>query len=398
MADLNGQESYEFDSFRLIPGEGLLLRDGEPVPLTPKAFETLLFLVRRRGHLVQKSELMDQVWGDAFVEENALSKCVWSVRNALGEDPKSAKYIQTVPKRGYRFVADVRVSGDGSMVTDLPLSPGSSLPRYRTVLISTVVIALVALGLSAWALRGWVSGDPAVIKSLTLVPLENSSGDPREDYFVEGISDSLIGDLARISKLDVRVLPRDLRGPSATRDPREIGERLDVDGVLTGSVSRSGERVRISVQLVRAATGRTVWAETYERDMRGVQLIGAEVARTIAREIRITITPKELERLENPHGVHPEAYDQFLRGRFFLNRQNVKDQDVAIAALERAVEIDPSFTAAYAELAQAYTWKGFSFAPGQKDLAEKAFIATEKAESADPDAAGLYYLARGRYR
>jgi len=408
MADLNGQESYEFDEFRLIPGEGLLLRKGEPVPLAPKAFETLLFLVRQRGHLVQKADLMDKVWGDAFVEENALSKCVWSIRNALGEDPKSAKFIQTVPKRGYRFVADVRVSADGGAITDMLSSSSatsslsSSAPverpaRFRSVLISTVAIALV-LGLSAWAFREWlpIPGNRPVVKSLTVVPLENSSGDPAEDYFVEGITDSLTGDLARIEALKVIALPADLRLPSATRDPHEIGQSVGVDGVLTGSVSRSGDRVRISVQLVHAATSRTLWANTYEPDIRGVQSIGAEIAQTIAHEIRITITPKELERLGRPHGVNPEAYDQYLRGRYFLNRQNVKDQDTAIAALERAVDIDPTFTAAYGELSQAYTWKGFSFAPGEKDLAEKAFIATEKAKSSDPDLEGLYYLARGR--
>ena len=408
MADLNGQESYEFDGFRLIPGEGLLLRNGEPVPLTPKAFETLLFLVRRRGHLVQKAELMDNVWGDAFVEENAVSKCVWSIRNALGEDPKSAKYIQTVPKRGYRFVADVRMPDGDEASTDgilssrarssLALSGTAERPkRLRTVLISTVVIALVALGLSAWAFRGWlpIPGNRPVVKSLTVVPLENDSGDPADDYLVTGISDALIGDLSRIGDLHLHALPADLRLPTATRDPREIGQRLSVDGILTGSVSRSGDRVRISVQLVHAATSRNLWARTYERDMRGVQSIGADIARTVADEIRITITPKELERLGNPHGVNPEAYDQYLRGRYFLNLQNPKDQDTAIAALERAVEIDPSFAAAHAEIAQAYTWKHFSFTPDLPELPEKAFIATEKALSLDPNAATAY-LARGR--
>jgi TolB-like protein/DNA-binding winged helix-turn-helix (wHTH) protein/Tfp pilus assembly protein PilF len=410
MAELNGQESYQFDDFRLIPGEGLLLRDGKPVSLTPKAFETLLFLVRSRGHLVQKAELMDKVWGDAFVEENAVSKCVWSIRNALGEDPRNPKFIQTVPKRGYRFVAEVETSSE----PELPPAEISSAParssvemsgppkrseQFRPILISTVVFALVVLGLSAWAFRGWlpVSGDTPTVKSLTVIPLENASGDPSEDYFVEGITDALIGDLARISELQVISLPTELRLPSATRDLRAIGQRLNVDGVLTGSVSRSGERVRISMQLVHASTGRNLWARTYERDLRGVQSIGGEVARTIANEIRITITPKELERLGSPHGVNPEAYDQYLRGRYFLNKQNPKDQDTAIVALERAVEMDPSFAAAYAELAQAYTWKHFSFAPDQPELAEKAFIATEKALSLDPNAATAY-LARGRWQ
>ena len=281
MADVNGRESYEFADFRLIPGEGQLLRDGEPVALTPKAFETLLFLVERRGHLVQKAELMDKVWADAFVEENAVSKCVWSIRSALGEDPKNPKFIQTIPKRGYRFVADVRVSNGGEQMPEPPLSsPASSSfaasgplerpVRSRTILISAVIIAVVVLGLSAWVFRSW---------------LPMPGGAP--------------------------------------------------------------------------------------------------------------VTPKELELLGSPGGVDPDALEQYLRGRYLLNQQNPKDQDTAIAALERSVEIDPSFAAAYAELSQAYIWKAFSFAPGEKVLAVKAYIATEKALLLDPNLA-VGYLARGR--
>ena len=406
MTDLSEKEVYEFGEFRLIPCESILMRNGTPVPLTPKAFETLLLLVRRGGSLVPKSELLDEIWGDSFVEENAVSKCVWFVRNALGEDPKNPRFIQTVPKRGYRFVADVNVvtGENGDSKTASPTATAELHPQtierstpFRTSYILLGLAAVTLLGVSAWLLRAWLpgSGETTVIKSVTVVPLENASGDPAEDYFVAGITDELMGHLSRISELDVISLPTDMRGSSAASDPRVIGERLNVDAVLMGQVSRSGDRARITVQLTHAATGRSLWAGTYERDLRGVQSVASEIARTIADEVKITVSPNERERLASPSGVNPEAYDQYLKGRYFLNRQNPEDQDTAIAALERAVEIDPGFATAYAELAQAYTWKHFSFAPEQVELAEKAFVSSEKALSLDPMAASAY-LARGR--
>jgi adenylate cyclase len=181
----------------------------------------------------------------------------------------------------------------------------------------------------------------------------------------------------------------------ARRDLPEIGRELNVEAVLTGSVLRSGDRVRVSVQLIHVATNRNLWADSYDRDLRNVLALQREVTRDIVGEIRIKLSPQEQVRFGSVRPVNSEAYDHYLRGKFYLHRQNRDDNETAIIALEHAVDTDPTFAAAYAELAQAYVWKLFLFAPGEGQLAEKAFVAAEKALVLDPDLA-VAHLARGR--
>lgn len=400
---------YEFGGFRLIPGEEMLLREGKQVALTPKALQTLLFLIEQRGHLVEKRELLDKVWGDAFVEEQAASKTVSAVRFALQEDSKNREFIQTIPKRGYRFVGGVTEieAGNDTHATDTPpvhatvKSSTNQTPiiRSRFVMTGFVVTALfvftVGLG---WSIGGWFqpADGTASIKSLTVLPLENVSGDPADEYLVDGVTDSVSTDLSRLSELSFLALPAEIRRGASSKDPKEIGTQLGVDAVLTGSVARSGERIRVTVQLIHSTTGRNLWANTYEREARDMQSLQKEIARNVAGEIRSSLSPQDLERLRVRRAVIPQAYDQFQRGRYYLNRQNREDQDTAITALEKAIEIDPTFAIAYTELAQAYTWKHFAFSPEKtRELAEKAFIATEKALSLDPELPEAY-LARGR--
>jgi len=405
--DLNGQKSFEFGDFRLIPGEGLLLRNGVPIPMGPKILETLVFLIERRGRLVQKSELMDQVWADCFVEENALSKSVWSIRSALGEDPKKPRFIQTVPKRGYRFVGEVKEVDVNSVASVSPDTQPLSIAEHSTPTLSKqvrsrfptlvfVALALVGLLFGLFAIRGKLSASDAVqIRSMTVLPLENVSGDPAEEYLVNGVTDALIADLSSISDLQIIALPADLRGQPGSQDLNKIGRRLGVEGLLTGSVSRSGDRIRVAIQLIHPSSGRNLWSKSYEIDPREVQGLHKEITRNVIEEIRLSLSPQDAERLSGTRPIVPEAFDQYLRGRYYVNTQNPQDQDTAIASLEQAVQIDPSFGTAYAELAQAYIWKQFSFAPEQKDLTEKAFIAVQKAFALDSDAAPAH-LAQGR--
>ena len=209
------------------------------------------------------------------------------------------------------------------------------------------------------------------------------------------MTEALITDLAKIGA--VRVMSRSsvMKYKSARKPLSEIGRELNVDAVLTGSVVRSGERVRITVQLVHAATDRNLWADSYERDLRDVLALQREVARDIVDQVSIKLRPQEQVQTGSIRPVNPAAYDLYLRGRYYLNRQNKDDNEAAITALEHAVATDPSFAAAYAELAQAYVWKLFLFAPGEAQWAEKAFVAAEKALSLDPNLA-VAHLARGR--
>ena len=416
---------YEFGPFQLIPEERQLLRDNQPVPLTPKSFDLLVVLVEHSGHLIEKAELMKQVWPDSIVEEANLSVNVSAVRRALGESPNENQYLETVPRRGYRFIASVKErwdEGTGSSARELTeedddgrpvwdgerqaLSPplaAASLPilsirRWALVfLVGLLSFSALLLGLNVAGLRDRLLGkvNPVRIQSLAVLPLENLSGDTSQDYFADGMTESVITELAKIGALRVISRPSVMQYKGARKPLPEIARELNVDAVLTGSVVRSGQRVRIAVQLVHAATDRNLWADSYERDLRDVLALQREVTRDIVGEIRIKLTPQEQVQFGSVRPVNPEAYDHYLRGRFYLNRQTKDDNEAAITALERAVGTDPTFAAAYAELAQAYVWKLFLFAPGEKQWAEKAFVAAEKALALDPDLA-VAHLARGR--
>jgi TolB-like protein/DNA-binding winged helix-turn-helix (wHTH) protein/lipopolysaccharide biosynthesis regulator YciM len=416
---------YEFGPFRLIPEERQLLRDDQPVPLTDKPFDLLLALVENSGRLIKKGELMELVWPDASVEEANLSVNMTAVRRALGEGPNEHQYVETVPRRGYRFVAGVkerwdegaepsgRASGgegavarpaaaDGERPTPAPSPsaaphPRLSFRRWPVVLVGSLLLSALFLGLSVGGLRGRLLGEvePVRVQSLAVLPLENLSGDPSQDYFADGMTEALITDLAKLGELRVMSRSSVMRYKGARRPLPEIGRELNVDAVLTGSVVRSGERVRIAVQLVHAATDRNLWADSYERDLRDVLALQREVARDVAGGVRIKLTPQVQARFRDTRPVNPEAYDQYLRGKYYLYRQNRENNEAAIVSLERAVAADPTFAAAQAELAQAYVWKLFLFTPGEEQLAEKAFVAAEKALALDPDSAAAY-LARGR--
>jgi len=232
-------------------------------------------------------------------------------------------------------------------------------------------------------------------KSIAVLPLENLSGDISNDHFADEMTDSVITELSKIGALRVISRPAVMQYKGAQKPLPEIGRELNVGAVLTGSVARSDKRVRITVQLIDAAKNRHLWAESYERDLRDVIALQRQVARDIVGEIRIKLTPQEQGKLSEVRPVDPEAYDHYLRGKFYLQRQNKENNEAGIAALESAVAVDPTFAAAFAELAQGYVWKLFLFAPADAQLPEKAFVAAEKALSLDPNLA-VAYLARGR--
>ena len=412
---------YEFGPFRLIPEERQLLRDNQPVQLTPKCFDLLVVLVENSGHLIGKDELLKRLWPDSFVEEANLSVNMSALRRALDEGPNEHQYVETVPRRGYRFVAGVRDRWDGGaelfsqersegagpiadqeqqtspLLPAAPSRPRTSLRRWLLVLVGLLLFSVLLLWLNADGLRKRLEskGDAVRIESLAVLPLENLSSDTSQGYFADGMTESLITELAKIRALRVMSRPSVMQYKGARKPLPEIARELKVDAVLTGSVVRSGERVRITVQLVHAATDRNLWADSYERDQRDVLALQREVTRDIVGEIRIKLTPQEQLQFGSVRPVNPEAYDHYLRGRFYLNRQTKDDNEAAITALERAVSTDPTFAAAYAELAQAYSWKLFLFSPGEKQWAEKAFVAAEKALALDPDLA-VAHLARGR--
>ena len=271
----------------------------------------------------------------------------------------------------------------------------------RTRSITAIAIAALVVGLVALAI--WFTRQPKLptaatarpIHSLAVLPIENFSGDPAQDYFADGMTETLISGLAKVGSLRVISRTSVVQFKGSHKPLKQIAQELNVDAVIEGSVQRFGDNIHVGVRLIEAATEDHIWSAEYDRDLRDVLTLENELAQAVTQAIRIKLTPQEQSRLAERRRINPAAYDDFLRGRFYLNRQTKADNDSAIQALSRAVEADPEFAGGWAELGQAYVWKLFLFAPNEKDLQQKAFVAVEKALALDPDLPEAY-LARGR--
>ena len=396
------QPSYEFGPFSLDAGKRLLLRDGEPVPLAPKVLETLLALVENRERVLTKDELLRQVWGETIVEEGGLTRNISVLRKILGEKPDDHQYIVTMPARGYRFVADVRERrGDGESSGAHLLAPPErdGARRGLTARRWLVLAGLAALGVGTltYALRPVRStdADQAAITSLAVLPLDNLSGDPAHEYLADGVTEALITDLGKIGSLRVIARASVMKYKGTHAPPSTVAQELGVQAVVTGSVLRSGDRVRMTSNLTYQDSGRQAWTESHERDLHDVLTLQREATAAIAGQVRAGSKAPELAHLGTLPLVNPAAYDSVLRARYLSVRTTDADTQAAITLLERAVALDPGFALAYADLAAAYVTRLTFVTPEETgDLEQKAFAAAEKALVLDPGLAEAY-LARG---
>lgn len=283
---------------------------------------------------------------------------------------------------------------------DKPVLP---TPKYgftrSRVITLTALVALFAIAgsVSRWWFRNGspTNAPPSDIKSVAVLPMLNLSGDPSQDYFADGMTETLIAGLAKLTSLRVISRTSVMQFKGSQKPLNEIAQALRVEAIVEGSVQRSGDKMHVIVKLIRAGTDQTMWTDTYDRDLRDMLTFQNEVAAAVAKAIQIKLSPQEESRLARARRINPAAYDEFLRGQFYLNRQTKADNEAAIQALKHAVESDPDFAPGWAQLAQAYTWKLFLFAPDEKTLHLEAFRAVEKALALDPDLPEAY-LARGR--
>jgi TolB-like protein/DNA-binding winged helix-turn-helix (wHTH) protein len=379
-------KAYTFATYRLIPIRRELLDGTQRLELAPRVFDTLLALVSRQGQLVEKDELMKIVWPDTVVEENNLNQTVHLLRKILHDGENGARYIETVPRRGYRFVASVSVidedldrpAATSSVIAETvsPSNHSSAIPAptstpvetlrqseprsHRTAVTVSMMLALflcLVVG-SVVVVRRYLHGpeqkiDP--IRSIAVLPLANLSNDPAQEYFADGMTDELITDLAQVTELKV-VSKTSIMQYKGTRKPLpQIGHELGVDAVVEGSVLRSGGRVRITAQLIRAATDRHLWANAYEGDLRDVLQLQSRVAEAITGEVRLALTAQERSRIYSATQPNPAAYDLYLRGRYFSNQRNEASFHTAIDYYNQAAAKDPAFALTYAGLADCYT-------------------------------------------
>lgn len=349
---------YEFREFRLDLGNKLLLRNGIPIPLAPKVFDTLTLLVERSGQLIEKDEFVRHLWPETFVEDAALAENISRLRRALG-DAESQRIIATVPKRGYRFIAEVRrVDGaDTSETAAVPRQARLS-PWHWPRLALLAASLLLLLGVTYVYFRRPVSGfsrGPAVpIRSLAVLPLENLSRDPDQEYFADGMTDELITQLAKISSLRVISRTSVMRYKATQKPLPEIARELNVDAVVEGTVLRSAERVRVNAQVIQANPERHLWAERYDRPLGDVVNLQGELAREIAQAIRIKLTPQEQTRLADLPAVNREAYEAFLKGRYFWSKRTEETTKKAIEYFQQATEKDPHYALAFTGIADSY--------------------------------------------
>ncbi|MEP6922561.1 MAG: winged helix-turn-helix domain-containing protein [bacterium] len=304
---------YEFDDYRLDANERVLLRRGEPVPLTPRVFDTLLYLVRHSGKMLEKDELMRKIWPDAVVEENNLNQNISTLRRTLGESRGQNRFIVTVPGRGYRFAPQVI----------------EHTPTGETF-------------------------DAKALQTIAVLPFVNISADPENAYFCEGLAEELLNALARIEGIKVagRTSAFVLGGKNTSMN--EIAAALSVKSILQGSVRRSGNRLRITAQLVNASDGFQLWSERYDREMRDIFDVQDEITLAVIDALKVQLLGKEKTALLKRHTDNTEAYHLYLKGRYFWFKSTPQEFRKSREYFQRAVEADPDYTLGYFGLASFY--------------------------------------------
>ena len=310
------------------------------------------------------------------------------MRASLDDNAESPHFIETLPRHGYRFIGSV----NGSEQTRA--AEGNTTRSIRLRALGTVAVLAIAAGLVGLNVRGWrerlFKGAPKPqIQALAVLPLTNLSGDPEQEYFADGMTESLITELGKISS--PRVISRQsvMQYKASKKSLREIAGELKVDAVLEGTVVRSGDRMRVTIHLSQAFPDRQLWAQEYDRSIRDVLSLQGEIARAITDEIQVKLTPEEQTRLAISRPVNPEAQDNYLRGLYFGSKYTELGLQTAIAHFKRAIEEDPTFAPAYAELAMAYFWLGNpeQGGPSAKETMPQAKAAVAKALQLDPSLA-----------
>lgn len=374
--------SYEFGRFRLNVAERVLLRDGEVVSLTPKVFDILLTLVENRGQVVSKDDLMKRVWPDTFVEEGNLTQNISLLRKALGESQNGVQFIETVPRRGYRFVAQISEASEFSPVVsaEIPTTTVASPPRRRTPAF-ILAAGLVIVGIIGVMYFTSKAGDTAPIQSIAVLPFIDESSNPDAEYINDKIAESLINSLSKLPQL--RVVPRSVVAAYKGRaiDPRKIGEELNVRAVVTGRMRRHGDIISIQADLIDLQNVAQLWGQHYDHKLSDVLLVQDDISRDIFENLRLKLNVEEKKQLE--------AYRLYLKGRNAWNKRTADALQQAIEFFNQAIEIDPNYGAAYAGLADCYNMlvvygrlqpkEGF---PKAKEAAAKALEIDESSAEA----------------
>jgi TolB-like protein/DNA-binding winged helix-turn-helix (wHTH) protein/Tfp pilus assembly protein PilF len=411
--------------FELEPDKYLLKHHNQYIHLPELPFQVLLYLVENRERYVSRQELLERFWNGGDSYEETLTKCISTIRTELNDPPTSPTYIETRKKVGYRYVgpfqemvtsdawvgmpaAEIEQTRgmrivveeddekDNTLVNEkvfpaqlraqTPIKVLSAAPSQRAPWLVTSVLAwavITMMGGAYFIYRYYtrsILSQPPSIHSLAVLPLENMSGDPAQDYFADGMTEALITEMAKIGAIRVISRTSAMQYKGVRKPLPEIARELHVDGIVEGAVIRSGGRVRITAQLINAATDQHVWAESYERDLSDVLSLQSEVARGIANQINVTLSRQEQTLLARKPPINPAANEAYFKGLYWFNQErNAETHDEgkpfflkSIEFYEQAIKLQPDYASAYAGLARANHWMGPDFYPKAKETATKA--------------------------
>jgi TolB-like protein/DNA-binding winged helix-turn-helix (wHTH) protein/Flp pilus assembly protein TadD len=394
-----------FGTFELDLRAGELRKHGLRVRLQEQPFQILAMLLAHPGEVTTREELQKKLWpADTFVDfDHGLNKAISKIREALGDSAESPRFVETVARRGYRFLAEVKVADTAPVHSPEPATQPhpSTEGRERPDLVreqvmpktfarslawkvSVFAILLVMASLVTWKLYSWKRPSP-LIRSLAVLPLESLSSDASQDYFADGMTDELISDLGQISALRVISRTSVMAYKRARKPLPQIARELNVDAVVEGTVLRSGDQVRITAQLIEASSDKHLWSQSYEGELRDTLALQSKVARAIADQIRINVNSQEQAALKNVRVVNPQAYESFLKGRYFWNKRTADGLTVALAYFNQAIDEDPKYAQSYSGLADTYAllgdWQYAAMTP--KEALPKAKAAAIKALELD---------------
>ena len=396
-------DRMRFGIFELDLRAGELRKHGSKIRLQAQPFQVLVMLLEQQGQVVTREQIQKVLWpADTFVDfDHGLNKAINKIREALGDSAETPRFVETVARRGYRFLADVKVEDSLAVGAAWPgSSPDSgeaanapekselrdNPPHDFSWKAFTVAVLVVAVILGTWTLIHFKKRQSNAIRSLAVLPLESLSNDASQDYFADGMTDELISDLGQISELRVISRTSAMIYKHAQKPLPQIARELNVDAIVEGTVLRSGDRVRITAQLIDASTDKHLWSQSYEGDLRDTLALQSEVAREIADQIQIKLNPREQAELKNARVVNPQAYESYLKGRFFWNKRTAENLRVALAYFNQSIEEDPNYAQAYSGLADTYALLGdWQYAAmTAKEALPKAKAAAQKALALDP--------------
>jgi adenylate cyclase len=402
---------YRFGEFTLDADQKVLLRQGKPLLLAPKVLETLLTLVQSSGRIIEKEVLITRLWPDTFVEESNLTYTIGQLRKTLGDDARHPRYIETIPKRGYRFIVDVE-----EVLSDMGAVSNELARRVKTTIVesqgaanptSETIYAEQVEGIHVMEEQHHCEGRSGAITerrlgSIAVLPFLDMSPDRDQEYFCEGLADELINSLASLPNLHVASRMSSFRFKSPTLDIREVGKILNVDTVLEGSVRKAGSNFRITAQLVSAGDGYQLWSGRYDRMLEDIFVVQEDIAQSTVKALKVVLSSDDQRTLQRVRTTAVEAYECYLRGRQLFFHMRRRSLESARQMYLRAIGVDDHFGPAYAGIADCSSFLYIDWGGVESDLVD-ADRASSKAVEIDPGLSqahasrGVVLALRGQY-